>query len=475
MRVLTLLHRWIGIGLGLMFAIWFATGAVMVFVAFPSLSVDEIARASAPIALDRLRVAPAQAKTRFPGADDLRLIDFLGQPAYVARDRTGHDGPISGVSGEALGRVMPGAAGAIAAGFTGAGVQSIEGPFSYDQWIVHQQFDPARPFYRVRLADPPATELYISARTGEVLQRTRRYERGWNWLGSILHWIYIVPIRKSFALWDWTVWSVALIGVATTFAGIWLGVARLRQAGRSATRSASPFRGLLRWHHVLGLTAGLFVAAWITSGWLSMDHGRLFSDGRANASSLRAYQAGAGGPAGKPLSAGDVRRLQGASRIEFSTLAGHDIAAAHGPSGSRVLIAGPEGSSLGVAVPPGMVTAAARAGWPGDQVAENAASPTLHPYAKAEGLPGHSRLVRLTGPTPLRLYVDGLSGRILVAMTPSREAYAWAFYILHTYNYPGLSSRPALRITLLLIPLGLGLAFSLTGVLVGVRRLRLMR
>jgi hypothetical protein len=57
-------------------------------------------------------------------------------------------------------------------------------------------------------------------------------------------------------------------------------------------------------------------------------------------------------------------------------------------------------------------------------------------------------------------------------MDRSRETYAWVYYMLHTYNYPGLSSRPALRIAILFVPLTLGFAFSITGVLVGIRRLR---
>jgi len=33
----------------------------------------------------------------------------------------------------------------------------------------------------------------------------------------------------------------------------------------------------MRWHHVIGLLASIVVLVWMLSGWLSMDHGRLFS------------------------------------------------------------------------------------------------------------------------------------------------------------------------------------------------------
>ena len=38
MRAIVLLHRWLGIAFCLLFAMWFATGIVMHFVPFPSLT-----------------------------------------------------------------------------------------------------------------------------------------------------------------------------------------------------------------------------------------------------------------------------------------------------------------------------------------------------------------------------------------------------------------------------------------------------
>ena len=97
------------------------------------------------------------------------------------------------------------------------------------------------------------------------------------------------------------------------------------------------------------------------------------------------------------------------------------------------------------------------------------------PYAKAESLDSGMLQIRLGGAQPLRVFVDPASGQIQVLMDRSRQAYAWVYYMLHTYNFPGLSDRPALRITILLIPLAVGFTFSITGVLVGIRRLRGLR
>ena len=71
----------------------------------------------------------------------------------------------------------------------------------------------------------------------------------------------------------WTLSLVALIGAIT---GVVLGIIKL-QVSRAGV--GSPFRGWHAWHHILGLFTATFVVTWIFSGWLSMDHGLLFSRG----------------------------------------------------------------------------------------------------------------------------------------------------------------------------------------------------
>jgi len=46
----------------------------------------------------------------------------------------------------------------------------VDGPIEDDQWIVHQRFDPYRPFFRVHVDGAAGETLYVSAITGELLQ-----------------------------------------------------------------------------------------------------------------------------------------------------------------------------------------------------------------------------------------------------------------------------------------------------------------
>ena len=76
------------------------------------------------------------------------------------------------------------------------------------------------------------------------------------------------------------------------------------------------------------------------------------------------------------------------------------------------------------------------------------------------------------GPRPTHIYIDELTGRVLIVMDPSRVAYAWVFYALHTLQFPGLNTHSALRTGLVLALLAFGTAFSVTGVVLGVKRLQ---
>ena len=73
---------------------------------------------------------------------------------------------------------------------------------------------------------------------------------------------------------------------------------------------------------------------------------------------------------------------------------------------------------------------------------------------------------------PTRVYVDGISGRLLVVMDTSRRAYAWIYYALHTFNFPLFLSLTTLRTIVVLVLLLIGLTFSGTGVVLGFQKLR---
>src|SRR5437899_3736613 len=96
LRALAWFHRWSGIVLCLLFALWFASGAVLSFVPFPALADDARTQASERINLASLRVSPSAAMARAGGGQALRLVAAGGRPVYLVAAAAGGLIPIAG-------------------------------------------------------------------------------------------------------------------------------------------------------------------------------------------------------------------------------------------------------------------------------------------------------------------------------------------------------------------------------------------
>jgi hypothetical protein len=69
-------------------------------------------------------------------------------------------------------------------------------------------------------------------------------------------------------------------------------------------------------------------------------------------------------------------------------------------------------------------------------------------------------------------HIDGASGAALEKLDSSRRAYRWFYSALHTLDIPVLMEAPEVCTVLIIALCALGLAFSLSGVVIGWRRLR---
>lgn len=477
-RQVSRVHRWLGIVLCLFFALWFATGTVMMYVPFPSLGDGQRVAASQALDLRALHMSPSEALTTASGApvERLRLVNVLGSPRYVL---TLADGRMLAVSDPPAPAAPLGAAEAqtVAEQFAERPIAAIEGPFDHDQWVVHQRFDATRPFFRATIGDAAGTELYVSARTGEVLQRTTRFERGWNWVGSVVHWIYPTVLRKNFSAWDQTVWWLSLVGLATALMGMGLGIVRLVNLRRKQGTGVSPFRGWMRWHHVLGLAAGSVLLTWIFSGWLSMDHGRLFSleipEGtyEARLRGMRLTEAVRGITVERLAALGDPHE------IEFTAIGGEPwLVLRGGRSGASAAIAVaalPDASKALPLLPDALLLAAVRKAWAPLGVVGIAPIAADDAYGRLRNnpLPETTRRITLADAGETWVHVDAASGRLISVMDRSRRLLRWLFDGLHTFDFPFLNGAGPLWQILMWLALVLGFAFSVSGVVLGSRRL----
>jgi uncharacterized iron-regulated membrane protein len=469
MKALVILHRWLGVGFCLLFAMWFATGIVMHFVPFPALTESERVAGLLPVDPSLVRHGPDQAvaASGIKSASRVRLVQRSDGPVYIV---SGGLRPSAIRADDLEDASLKSAAIALDIARAHARQRGIDGSHAavadladYDQWTVPNGYDAHRPLYRIALNDPAGTELYVSSTTGEVVLDTTSHERVWNYVGSVAHWIYPTVLRSNWAVWDKVVWTLSLVALVAAISGVVLGFIRIR-VSRAGIRS--PYRGWHAWHHVLGLFTATFVVTWIFSGWLSMDHGLLFSRGQLSATEV----AGIASRSGWDRLSGEVSRISAPSKeIEWFVLGDQFYRRERTNVGAQMLsplTAQPQ-------VPHPFLTAEEVAAYVG-RATPNCAAPEVigidDNYALASPMPAAPVYRSVCG--DVWFQVDGPSGVILERLNSSRRAYRWFYTALHTFDFPMFSAHPAARSVLIVLLCSLGLVFSLTGAVIGWRRLR---
>ncbi len=460
-RWLYLIHRWIGIATCLLFALWFISGVVMIYVAFPGLSEDERRGYLPELDYSQISLAPGDA-LRAAGQPawprQLRLEMLGPEPVYRILPQQGAPLAVSARDGRRIGPLTPDAAEAAlrhrhpAAAF----IAQVE----RDQWSVTARFDPHRPLLQFSLGDAAGTRLYLSANTGEIVLDTTRRERFWNWLGSIPHWIYPTILRADAPLWRDVVLWLSGLSIAVAVSGIWIGIQRLRLRRRYSAGRVSPYRGWMLWHHLAGLIGSVALLAWIVSGWLSMNPNGWFSARQAAAAAQQRYAAAPGPDFPLPLAG-----VQGAHELRFGWLGGQPQQSAFGPRG--LLAAQPPPTRA-------EILAAAAALLPGARL-------TGVELLEAEDAYWYSHHQRRLLPV-LRLHfddaaatwfhIDPRDGSILGLMDASRRGYRWWFNALHSFDFAFLRLHPPMwQLTIWVLSLA-GLVISVSGIVIGWRYLR---
>jgi hypothetical protein len=472
MKALVLLHRWLGVGFCLLFAMWFASGIVMHFVPFPSLMETERFAGLLPIDASRLRHGPDEAVAA-SHIQDARWVRLIQRP----------DGPVYIVSGASKPRALH------AADLSNAAVTSepvaleiakaharqrgidvaradIAGVADYDQWSVPNGYDDHRPLYRIAANDPAGTELYVSSTTGEVVLGTTRDERVWNYLGSVVHWIYPTVLRRNWWAWDKVVWTLSLVATIGAITGVVLGIIKL-QVSRAGV--GSPFRGWHAWHHILGLFTATFVVTWIFSGWLSMDHGLLFSRGRLSQAEAAAV---ARTPDWGSLHSNALSIPASSKEVEWFAFGERFYKRERTGFASQSL--SPVGSGAGGLPRPRPYLIAAEVDGFVWRMASGCAAPFVvspeDSYPVSASVPDAPVYRSICG--DVWFQVDGGTGAVLERLDTSRRVYRWAYTALHTLEFPILLVHPGLRSGLIVLLCAIGFVFSVTGAVIGWRRLR---
>lgn len=267
MKSLIVVHRYVGVALGVIMTLWCLSGFVMMYQGYPETTREErlagLERLILPETLPSLPIDPTA------NASSLRIEMVNGAP--VIRIGGGRDG--GGAFDLATGQVSSALdeAGVRRLAATHAAGNAISGDIARldridnDQWVVSGAR--LQPLWRAEFSDPGNTLIYINASNAQVVQDANAGERLVAWLGAIPHWLYPLVLRENQPLWFGVVCWLSAIGCFLVITGIVIGVVRLR--GKSG--KWWPYkRPMWMLHHIFGTFAGLLVLTWTFSGLLTM-------------------------------------------------------------------------------------------------------------------------------------------------------------------------------------------------------------
>jgi uncharacterized iron-regulated membrane protein len=483
-----LTHRWAGIFLCLLMVMWFVSGVVMMYVGYPKLSAQERLE-RLPALLESLPAQAAEQCCRWPALNEtprsVRLTTIAGQLRLLIEPAKGPARVWDPLAGAFLSAPNQQTILNSARGFANSEAVRLLGQIQEDAWTHSRALDPHRPLWLAEVRDGSDLHLYLSSKTGEVVRDATAQERTWNWVGAWIHWLYPFRGNRFDKAWhDIVVW-LSVAGTVLAVSGLVIGLMRWRFGGRYKSGSHSPYRGLIaRWHHILGLSAGLLTITWIFSGLMSMNPWKVFDSG-APSLNLPAYDGG-------PLRFDTPHQALGAvlqsfysaglpvRELQWRVVAGKLHVVGLGASAPAALLPADGSGPVLHRVEPGLLETRAA---------------LLVPHAKPLSLEwitkydtyyysraAHSMLGHVEKPLPVLrvkfddphaswVHIDAATGQVLNRIDQKSRVKRWLFAFLHSFDWwPLLALRPLWDVLLIAGSI-LGLLISLTGVILGARRL----
>ena len=473
-RLLFLIHRYLGIALGVVISLWCLSGFVMMYEQYPELDDTERLAGLEPLDLTACCRLPTDFSNieidRFrlemmAGSPVLRLID--GRFHYVIDLRTS----------EYLPGFYDADARFIAA--TAAAEYGLQGGprlvdlIERDQWTVYASYEAHRPLFHFAMDDPAGTEFYVSSATGEVVQMTTFRQRFLNQMGAVIHWLYPTVLRQHTGVWLQVVIWLTIVSLFLTVIGIYIG---LRQFKTRRNGHRSPYHGWWLWHHYAGLVFGLFTLTWLISGLFSVNpFGAL--EGRGFSAENQRLRGGAVTfeHASAFVSGLPVDEIPGSAvRLDVSVVGTQLYAVASDKAGQRARLNA--GTLKPETLPEDFFAQAASTMRPDVAVTEANWLTEDDAYYFSHHDERHFPVFRIQYEDGERFYLDSVTGELSYAVDRERQWLRWIFLALHRGDFSALlRSRPIWD--LMMWPLMLGVTVgALTGTWIGfLRVVRAMR
>lgn len=500
---LILSHRYIGIPLSFMFVLWFVSGFFMIYTGgMPKVTPDMQIDGSEPLDFRAVKLSPAQA-LEVAGYDapaaTLRMV--LGRPVYELGDPGYSSTFVFADDGRLMQPLSVEQSAELASHFLDIPVEQFHYTETMedhtDQWTFTVQRD--LPLHKFSVDDGLGTEVYVSPDNAIVSTYTTTQSRILSWLGTIPHWLYFEGLRDNQPLWyRIIVWSSAL-GCVSAVLGLFLGVTQFRKNLRPfELKRAIPYRGLMRWHYILGCLFGITTLTWVFSGLVSMEpwdwtnaNGVSVSSGALSGSELKLQQFPTlnavdwAQVSEYPVKQVDFRRVLGEPYLladftpDTGSLGGkrdrlHQPYNINGQLQSQSALVDPQSGSVRQGFDPAVLTATLDASISDAGVTSYEVLDEYDDYYYSRGnqLPLPVLRVKFDDPNESWIYVDPRQGQILSLIHKYSRIERWLYSGLHSLDFAfWYHKRPLWDIGVLFLMSG-GLATSVLGLYFGLRRLK---
>ena len=265
---------------------WFVSGFVMMYYPWPALTESARlgfdapfdvspkvigVRRAADVATQVLRASSTSVLTRARlRAIGPRLVYAFSREQLAADE---HVLLVDAVTGAVINPLDSSEARAIAGTVVRplARVTDVQLELRGDHYLMSGEYRRDFPDWVVRFDDPSSTAVYVSKASGHITGVVTRRTRITTWLGAVPHWLYFQWLYERPDAWLWV--NLILPGIAALAActGLIFGVLQLfAGAARNGKWRVTPYRGVSRWHHLVGATCGIVVLTWTFSGLLTV-------------------------------------------------------------------------------------------------------------------------------------------------------------------------------------------------------------
>lgn len=501
-KFVILSHRYLGVAIGLLVIMWFATGIAMMYAGgMPRISPETRVERLPETDLSRVQLSVAEAAER-AGVDPVgtraTLLSVLDRPVYRFQGR-----PTTTVfadTGELFEGLDIRGSRRVASQFLGVPADKIEFVRTLDtvdQWTLVQSRQ--LPLHKFRVDDEAGTELYVEPATGEVAMMTTRRTRALAWVSTIPHFLYFSALRLNQPLWyDIVVWGAALACVLAVL-GLVLAVTQFRRTRPFNLAKSLPYAGLMRWHYVSGAVFGIVTFTFAFSGLLSMEPFEW-----TNSTSIQVPRSAlTGGPVdlaqfprmdaatwapllnGRALKEVEFLRIQdqpyfsvrhaGPSREEAKRERLHQPYYITGLAESNRMLV--QAVTLAVRQEPftaESLVARLEAAIPDARILETTwlSDYDAYYYSRARLTPLPVVRVKFDDPAETWVYIDPETSQVLSEVSRLSRVERWLYNGLHSLDFAFLyAHRPAWDVIMITLCLG-GLTTSALGLFLGLRRTR---